>query len=191
MAHRLAAPWKLLLHHGYPGHSLMQEVLQQTHPSLSANDPCHCDEYRAEVTILKQENADIRWEIEVTCTELAALHQVVDAICNHLFLAPDMLNHHLVPFHATSNPTLVPHMPVMVELGTATGVVEVQSSQSSSRQESTEPPLASFKGGAGLEVPPLNVEPVHGPAGGLAISITPPPPAVRSVPGQEGRMEVN
>ncbi|KAI6143994.1 hypothetical protein BKA82DRAFT_32432 [Pisolithus tinctorius] len=70
----------------------------------------------------------------------------------------------------TSNPTLVPHMLVMVELGTATGVVE---------------------GGAGLEVPPSNVEPVHGPAGGLAISITPPPPAVGSVPRQEGRMEVN
>ncbi|KAI6155586.1 hypothetical protein BKA82DRAFT_17560 [Pisolithus tinctorius] len=132
-----------------------------------------------------------RCEIEVTRTELATLHQVVDAICNHLFLAPDVLNHPLVPFHATSNPTPVPRMPVMVELGTATGVVEVQSSRSSSRQESTEPPPASFEGGAGLEVPPSNVEPVHGPAGGLAISITPPPPAVGSVPGQEGRMEVN
>ncbi|KAI6141475.1 hypothetical protein BKA82DRAFT_19913 [Pisolithus tinctorius] len=156
-----------------------------------ANDLCHCDEYQEEVTILKQENADMRQEIEVTRTELAALHQVVDAIRNHLFPAPDMLNHPLVPFHATSNPTPVPHMPVMVELGTATSVVEVQSSQSSSRQESTEPPLASFEGGAGLEVPPSNVEPVHGPAGGLAISITLPPPAVGSAPGQEGRMEVD
>ncbi|KAI6000964.1 hypothetical protein F5J12DRAFT_784213 [Pisolithus orientalis] len=153
--------------------------------TTGADDPCLCDKYWEEVTILKQENADMRWEIEVTCTELAAFHWVVDAIHNHLFQAPDMLNHPLVPFHATSNPTLVPHMPVMVELGTATGVVEVQSSQSSSRQESTEPPLASFKGGASLEVPPSNVEAVHGPAGGLAISITPPPPAVRSVPRQE------
>ncbi|KIN99231.1 hypothetical protein M404DRAFT_30658 [Pisolithus tinctorius Marx 270] len=127
----------------------------------------------------------MRQEIEVTHTELAALHQVVDAIHNHLFLAPDMLNHPLVPFHTTSNPTPVPHMPVMVELGTATSVVEVQSSQSGSRQESTETPLASFEGGAGLEVPPLNVKPVHGPAGGLAISITPPPPAVGSAPRQE------
>ncbi|KAI5999824.1 hypothetical protein F5J12DRAFT_784598 [Pisolithus orientalis] len=33
--------------------------------------------------------------------------------------------------------------------------------------------------------PPSNVEPVHGPARGLAISITPPSPAVRSAPGQE------
>ncbi|KAI6002610.1 hypothetical protein F5J12DRAFT_783783 [Pisolithus orientalis] len=108
--------------------------------TTGANDPCHCDEYQEEVTVLKQENADMRWEIEVTHTELAALHQVVDAFCNHLFLALDVLNHPLVPFHTTSNPTLVPHMPVMVELGTATSVVEVQSSQSSSRQESTEPP---------------------------------------------------
>ncbi|KAI6139442.1 hypothetical protein BKA82DRAFT_4020200 [Pisolithus tinctorius] len=96
--------------------------------------------YQEEVTVLKRENADMRQEIEVACTELAALHWVVDAICNHLFLAPDMLNCPLVPFHTTSNPTPVPHMPVMVELGTATGVVEVQSSQSGSRQESTEPP---------------------------------------------------
>ncbi|KAI6139485.1 hypothetical protein BKA82DRAFT_30109 [Pisolithus tinctorius] len=159
--------------------------------TTSADDLCHCDEYQEEVTVLKQENADMRWEIEVTHTELATLHQVVDAIHNHLFLAPDMLNHPLVPFHATSNPTLVPHMPVMVELGTTTGVVEVQSSQSGSRQESTEPPPASFEGGAGLEVPPSNVKPVHGPAGGLAISITLPPPAVGSAPGQEGRMEVD
>ncbi|KAI6154966.1 hypothetical protein BKA82DRAFT_22383 [Pisolithus tinctorius] len=159
--------------------------------TTGANDPCHCDEYQEEVTIPKQENADMRQEIEVTHTELAALHRVVDAIHNHLFPAPDMLNHPLVPFHATSNPTPVPHMLVMVKLGTATSVVEVQSSQSSSRQESTEPPLASFEGGAGLEVPPSNVEPVHGPAGGPAISITPPPPAVGSAPGQEGRMEVD
>ncbi|KAI6141639.1 hypothetical protein BKA82DRAFT_4018641 [Pisolithus tinctorius] len=154
------------------------------HPKLSTP-------YQEVVTVLKWENADMRQEIEVTHTELAALHQVVDAIHNHLFLAPDMLNHPLVPFHTTSNPTPVPHMPVMVELGTATSVVEVQSSQSGSRQESTETPLASFEGGAGLEVPPLNVKPVHGPAGGLAISITPPPPAVGSAPRQEGRMEVN
>ncbi|KAI6144305.1 hypothetical protein BKA82DRAFT_4016999 [Pisolithus tinctorius] len=159
--------------------------------TTGANDPCHCDEYREEVTILKRENADMRREIEVTRTELAALHRVVDAIRNHLFPAPDVLNHPLVPFHTTSNPTPVPHMPVMVELGTATGVVEVQSSRSSSRQESTEPPPASFEGGAGLEVPPSNVEPVHGPAGGPAISITPPPPAVGSAPKQEGRMEVD
>ncbi|KAI6147697.1 hypothetical protein BKA82DRAFT_4014876 [Pisolithus tinctorius] len=159
--------------------------------TTGADDPCHCDEYREEVTILKRENADMRWEIEVTRTELAALHRVVDAIRNHLFPAPDVLNHPLVPFHATSNPTPVPHMPVMVELGTATGVVEVQSSRSGSRQESTEPPPASFEGGAGLEVPPSNVEPVHGPAGGPAISITPPPPAVGSAPEQEGRMEVD
>ncbi|KAI6147176.1 hypothetical protein BKA82DRAFT_4355664 [Pisolithus tinctorius] len=116
---------------------------------------------------------------------------LVYAIRNHLFPAPDVLNHPLVPFHATSNPTPVPHMPVMVKLGTATGVVEVQSSRSGSRQESTEPPPASFEGGAGLEVPPSNVKPAHGPAGGPAISITPPPPAVGSVPGQEGRMEVD
>ncbi|KAI6035669.1 hypothetical protein F5J12DRAFT_779044 [Pisolithus orientalis] len=96
--------------------------------TTGADDPCHCDKYQEEVTILKWENADMRWEIEVTHTELAALHQVVDAICNHLFPAPDVLNHPPVPFHATSNPTLVPHMLVMVELGTATGVVEVQSS---------------------------------------------------------------
>ncbi|KAI6145950.1 hypothetical protein BKA82DRAFT_32470 [Pisolithus tinctorius] len=159
--------------------------------TTGADDPCHCDEYWEEVTVLKWENADMRWEIEVTHTELAALHQVVDAIHNHLFPAPDLLNHPLVPFHTTSNPTLVPHMPVMVELGTATSVVEVQSSRSGSRQESTEPPLASFEGGAGLEVPPSNVEPVHGPAGGPAISITPPPPAVGSAPGQEDRMEVD
>ncbi|KAI6143077.1 hypothetical protein BKA82DRAFT_4017822 [Pisolithus tinctorius] len=133
----------------------------------------------------------MRQEIEVTRTELAALHRVVDAIRNHLFPALDVLNHPLVPFHTTSNPTPVPHMPVMVELGTATSVVEVQSSQSGSRQESTEPPPASFEGGAGLEVPPSNVEPVHGPAGGPAISITLPPPAVGSAPEQEGRMEVN
>ncbi|KAI6002174.1 hypothetical protein F5J12DRAFT_783941 [Pisolithus orientalis] len=96
--------------------------------TTGANDPCHCDKYQEEVTILKQENADMRQEIEVTHTELTALHWVVDAICNHLFLTPDMLNHLLVPFHTTCNPTPVPHMPVMVELGTATSVVEVQSS---------------------------------------------------------------
>ncbi|KAI6028904.1 hypothetical protein F5J12DRAFT_780415 [Pisolithus orientalis] len=143
---------------------LMQEVLQQTHPSLQCQ----------------------------LLQPVPMIHAIVtNAIHNHLFPAPDVLNHPLVPFHTTSNPTPVPHMPVMVELGTATGVVEAQSSQSSSRQESTEPPPASFEGGASLEVPPSNVKPVHGPAGGLAISITPPPPAVRSAPGQEGRMEVD
>ncbi|KAI6140345.1 hypothetical protein BKA82DRAFT_4019596 [Pisolithus tinctorius] len=155
-------------------YSVMAIPVTRWTTTTGADDLCHCDEYREEVTILKRENADMRREIEV-----------VDAIRNHLFLAPDVLNHPLVPFHATSNPTPVPHMPVMVELGTATSVVEVQSSRSGSRQESTEPPPASFEGGAGLEVPPSNVEPVHGPAGGPAISITPPPPAVGSAPEQE------
>ncbi|KAI6140522.1 hypothetical protein BKA82DRAFT_4363365 [Pisolithus tinctorius] len=142
--------------------------------TTGADDPCHCDEYREEVTILKRENADMRREIEVTRTELAALHRVVDAIRNHLFPAPDVLNHPLVPFHATSNPTPRFNHP-----------------EAAQDRSPLNPPPASFKGGAGLEVPPSNVKPVHGPAGGPAISITPPPPAVGSAPEQEGRMEVD
>ncbi|KAI6144217.1 hypothetical protein BKA82DRAFT_4358659 [Pisolithus tinctorius] len=142
--------------------------------TTGADDPCHCDEYREEVTILKRENADMRREIEVTRTELAALHRVVDAIRNHLFPAPDVLNHPLVPFHATSNPTPRFNHP-----------------EAAQDRSPLNPPPASFEGGAGLEVPPSNVEPVHGPAGGPAISITPPPPAVGSAPEQEGRMEVD
>ncbi|KAI6000134.1 hypothetical protein F5J12DRAFT_784447 [Pisolithus orientalis] len=118
--------------------------------------------YWEEVTILKQENADMRQEIEVTHTELAALHQVYLTCWSwwNLALQPVLLrfNH---PKVAQDRSPLNP------------------------------PPPASFKGGASLEVPPLNVEAVHGPAGGLAISITPPPPAVGSVPGHEGRMEVD
>ncbi|KAI5998346.1 hypothetical protein F5J12DRAFT_784930 [Pisolithus orientalis] len=121
-------------------HQLHQLSIQSNKPHYLSPGPWTGCPISEEVTILKWENADMRQEIEVTHTELATLHQVVDAIHNHLFPAPDMLNHPLVPFHTTSNPTLVPHMLVMVELGTATGVVEVQSSQSGSRQESTEPP---------------------------------------------------
>ncbi|KAI5993811.1 hypothetical protein F5J12DRAFT_785933 [Pisolithus orientalis] len=88
--------------------------------TTGADDLCHCDEYQEEVTILKQENADMRF--------------------NHPEVAQD---------------------------------------------RSPLNPPASFEGGASFEVPPSNVKAVHGPAGGLAISITPPPPAVGSVPRQE------
>ncbi|KAI6010724.1 hypothetical protein F5J12DRAFT_781726 [Pisolithus orientalis] len=95
--------------------------------TTGADDPCHCDKYQEEVTIIKQENSDMRQEIEM----LSVITYSQPQMCLTILWS-----------HFTLLPTLHWYLTCqsMVELGTATSVVEVQSSQSGSRQESTEPP---------------------------------------------------
>ncbi|KAI5984486.1 hypothetical protein F5J12DRAFT_787568 [Pisolithus orientalis] len=143
--------------------------------TTGANDPCHCDEYWEEVTILKQENADMRQEIDVTHTELAALHWVPQTCLTILWS------------HFTLLPTLHQYLTCWSWWNLALQLVLLRFNHPEAAQDRSplNPPPASFEGGAGLEMPPSNVKAVHGPAGGLAISITPPPPPVGSVPRQE------